>query len=80
MTQLIGSYAAEMGDIFTSDFHKTNIKKVVFTKEYFTPGTENSIVINPTFKPGDAIIATIYLPASPKYYNAHVLYFSKDII
>jgi len=52
--------------IYTSDFHKKNVNKVVFTKKRFKPGNESSVEINPTFISGDAIYGTIYLSASIK--------------
>ncbi|MFD1062161.1 hypothetical protein ACFQ1Q_02795 [Winogradskyella litorisediminis] len=53
-----------MASIYTSDFHKENLGKVIFTKKTFTPGNESSVEINPQFVAGDQIIGTIYLPVS----------------
>lgn len=52
--------------IYSSDVHKEYINQVVFTKQSFKPGGESSLEINPTFKAGDAVYATIYLSTSIK--------------
>lgn len=53
-----------MASVYTSEFHKDNVGKVILTKKTFTPGNESSVEINPKFVSGDQIIGTIYLPAS----------------
>jgi len=62
----LGKADAQMVGIYTSDFHKKNVNKVIFTKERFTPGKEASVEINPTFLAGNAIYGTIYLSATIK--------------
>jgi len=62
----LGKADAQMSGIYTSDFHKKNVNKVVFTKEKFIPGQEASVDINPTFVAGDAIYATVYLSTTIK--------------
>lgn len=57
---------AAMTDVYTSAFHKENVNKIVFTKKPFQPGDETSVEINPVFKSGDAVVATIYLSTSIK--------------
>lgn len=56
----------EMSEIYTGVFHKENVNKIVFTKTKFEPGNEASVTINPLFKTGDAIWATMYLSAPIK--------------
>ncbi|MBD3723777.1 MAG: hypothetical protein IE891_03085 [Flavobacteriaceae bacterium] len=51
----------ELASVYTSNFHKENMNKIVFTKVPFKPGTEDSVEINPVFKTGDAVYATIYM-------------------
>lgn len=54
----------EMAVIYTSDFHRSHVNKIVFTKKPFVPGNEAGLEINPIFKTGDAVYATMYLSAN----------------
>ena len=51
----------EMESVFTSDFHKENVNKIIFTKKPYEIGKEHTVEINPIFSTGDAIYATLYL-------------------
>lgn len=51
----------EMESVFTSDFHKENVNKIIFTKKPYEIGKEHTVEINPIFKTGDAVYATLYL-------------------
>ena len=51
-------------NIYSSEIHKKFINQVVFTKQPFKPGKEGRLEINPVFKTGDAIYATLYLGAT----------------
>ncbi len=52
--------------VFTSDFHKDNLGKVVFFTKKPIIKSENSSSININFKAGDFIYAMAYLPGSFK--------------
>ncbi|MEM9681176.1 MAG: hypothetical protein AAF901_12710, partial [Bacteroidota bacterium] len=60
----IGSSDNALADIYTSDFHKDYLNQMVLTKVPFKPGEESNIEINPVFKAGDAVYATVYLPCT----------------
>lgn len=62
----LGKADSALENIYSSEIHKEYINQVVFTKQPFKPGGESSLEINPTFKSGDAVYATIYLSASIK--------------
>ncbi|WP_410483355.1 hypothetical protein [Spongiivirga sp. MCCC 1A20706] len=62
----LGKADAALSNIYSSPTHKEYINQVVFTKKPFRPGGEGSLEINPTFKAGDAVYATVYLSASIK--------------
>lgn len=51
----------DLASIYTGDFHKDNINKIIFTKQPFKVGQESSVEINPVFEVGDAVYATLYL-------------------
>ncbi|MEM9681330.1 MAG: hypothetical protein AAF901_13490, partial [Bacteroidota bacterium] len=61
--QQIQKADSDLAIVYTSDFHKTNINKIIFTRHPFLPGKENGLEINPVFKTGDAVYATLYLKA-----------------
>lgn len=52
--------------VFTSDFHKNNVGKVVFFNKKPTIKSENTSSVNENFKAGDFIYAMAYLPGSFK--------------
>ncbi|NER15853.1 hypothetical protein [Spongiivirga citrea] len=62
----LGKADAALSNIYSSPIHKKYINQVIFTKQPFKPGGEGSLEINPTFKAGDAVYATVYLSASIK--------------
>ena len=53
-----------MSEIYTGDFHRSHVNEIIFTKKPFIPGKETDIKINPVFKTGDPIYATMYLSAN----------------
>jgi len=62
----LGKADAALESVYSSSLHKEYINQVVFTKKPFKQGGEGSLEINPTFKSGDAVYATIYLSTSIK--------------
>jgi len=62
----LGKADSALANIYSSKKHKEFINQVVFTKQPFKPGGEGGLEINPLFKAGDAIYATVYLSASIK--------------
>lgn len=62
----LGKADSALAGIYSSEIHKKYINQVVFTKKPFQPGGEGNLEINPTFKAGDAVYATVYLSASIK--------------
>lgn len=54
----------EMAAIYTGEFHKDHVNEIIFTKKPYTPGDETNVEINPVFKTGDPVYATLYLSAT----------------
>lgn len=53
-----------LAHIYSSKIHKEFINQIVFTKQPFQAGKESNLEINPIFKTGDAVYATLYLSAT----------------
>jgi len=50
-----------MSTVFTSDFHKNNVGKMLFSTNPFKAGSESDSDISNAFKSGQTIYATVYL-------------------
>lgn len=61
--KLLGNADAEASKYYTSDFHKQNLGKIVWSNKPLTIGkeTESASLIKNEFKTGEAIFGTVYL-------------------
>lgn len=63
VNKLLGSADSEASKIYTSDFHKQNLGKIVWSTKPLVIGKEKEMgsVIKNEFKTGEAIFGTVYL-------------------
>lgn len=63
VNKLLGNADAEASKNYTSDFHKQNVGKIVWSNKPLVIGKENEMAANikTEFKSGEAIFGTIYL-------------------
>lgn len=63
VNKLLGSAGSEASKFYTSDFHKQNVGKIVWSNKPLVIGKESEMAANikNSFKTGEAIFGTIYL-------------------
>ncbi|HRG83590.1 MAG TPA: hypothetical protein PLO99_13825 [Chitinophagaceae bacterium] len=68
LAKLTGNVNSDMAKFFTSDFHKENVNKIVFSSKPLVVGKEKEMAsfIKTSFKPGEMVYGTVYLGRTVK--------------